>query len=96
MHHSTAREALPTDDLLRVELHNEVHARPSARVRLPVLIIYIAVFNQGVTRDQECEHLRRLPGQADLVLSPLQDNFLRLRLDGCTLRWERQIGRAHV
>lgn len=89
MHHPSAREALPTDDPLRVELHNEVHARPSARVRLPVLIIYIAVFNQGSTRDQECEHLRRLPGQADLVLSPLQDNFLRLRLEGCTLRWER-------
>lgn len=89
MHDQPARASLSLDDPLRLELHNEVHARPSARVRLPVLIVYVAVFNEGVTREQECEHLQRLPGQADLTIAQLQDNFQRLRLDGCTLIWER-------
>lgn len=80
---------LPDNDPQRVMLHNEVHARPSQRIRLPALIIYVVVINEGVTRAQECEHLRRLPGQETLLLEQLQNNFLRLRLQGYTLRWER-------
>ena len=80
---------LPDNDPQRVMLHNEVHARPSQRIRLPALIIYVVVINEGITREQECEHLRRLPGQQTLLLEQLQNNFLRLRLQGYTLRWER-------
>lgn len=80
---------LPDNDPQRVMLHNEVHARPSQRIRLPALIIYIVVINEGVTRAQEYEHLRRLTGQQMLMLEQLQNNFLRLRLQGYTLRWER-------
>ena len=80
---------LPPDDALRAPLHNEVHARPSARVRLPALIVYVAVLNAGISREQECEHLRQLPGQQDLLLAQLQGNFLRLRFEGYTLKWER-------
>jgi len=81
--------ALPPDDPLRVTLHNEVHARPAARLRLPALIIYVAVLNDGVTREQECAHLRHLPGQQELTLERLQGNFLRLRFEGYTVTWER-------
>jgi len=81
--------ALPPDDPLRESLHNEVHARPSARIRLPALVVYLAVYNEGVTREQECEHLRQLPGQHTLTPEDLAGNFLRLRLPGCTLKWER-------
>lgn len=80
---------LPPDDLLRVTLHNEVHARPSARVRLPALITYVAVLNAGVTREQERDHLSRLPGQQDLPQGSLHGNFLRLRFEGYTVKWER-------
>jgi uncharacterized membrane-anchored protein len=80
---------LPDDDGLRAMLHNEVHARPSARIRLPALVIYVAVLNEGITREQECEHLRRLPGQQDLTPERLQGNFLRLRFEGYTAKWER-------
>ena len=80
---------LPPDDALRAELHNEVHARPPARIRLPALVVYVAVLNEGVTREAECAHLRRLPGQAALSLHDLQANFLRLRLDGHSVQWER-------
>ena len=80
---------LPLDDPLRHTLHNEVHARPSARVRLPALITYVALLNAGVSREQECAHLQRLSGHADLSLERLQGNFLRLRCDGYTVKWER-------
>lgn len=80
---------LPPDDPLRAVLHNEVHARPSARIRLPARVIFVAVLNEGVTREAECAHLRRLPGQQDLAAEAMQANFLRLRLPGCTVKWER-------
>ncbi len=85
----TATRLLPTDDLQRDMLHNEVHARPSARIRLPALVIYVAVLNEGVTREQECAHLRRLPGQQALTVEQMQGNFLRLRCEGYTVKWER-------
>ena len=80
---------LPPEDPLRVTLHNEVHARPLARVRLPALIVYVAVLNAGITREQECEHLRRLPSQQELPLDSLNSNFLRMRFEGYTVKWER-------
>jgi len=80
---------LPPDDPLRRELHDEVHARPSARVRLPALITYVAVLNAGISRDQECDLLRRLPGHDDLTADRMQGNFLRLRCEGYTVKWER-------
>jgi len=80
---------LPANDPQRELLHNEVHARPPARIRLPALVTYVAVFNEGVTREQECEQLRQLPGQGALTVDDLQGNFLRLRMPGYTLKWER-------
>ena len=81
--------ALPPDDALRTVLHNEVHARPSPRVRLPALIVYVAVLNDGVTREAECAHLQRLPGQQDLAVESLSGNFVRLRFEGFSVKWER-------
>lgn len=80
---------LPPDDALRLTLHNEVHARPPARIRLPAVIIHVAVLNDGVTRADEHAHLRRLPGQHELAESDLQANFLRLRCGDFSLKWER-------
>jgi len=86
---AATRGALPDDDALRAELHNEVHARPSARIRLPALVVFVAVLNEGVSREQEGEHLRRLPGQEHLSPEQMRGNFLRLRFDEYTLKWER-------
>ncbi|WP_299020357.1 DUF3422 domain-containing protein [uncultured Tepidimonas sp.] len=81
---------LPPDDSRRRALHNEVHARPTARIRLPALVVYVAVLNEGVDRAQELQHLRRLPGQEGLTEADLQAHFLRLRCPGgFTLKWER-------
>lgn len=80
---------LPPDDPQRIALHNEVHARPAARIRLPALVTLVAVLNDGVSREDERAHLCRLPGQQALSPAELQDNFLRLRLDGYSVKWER-------
>ena len=56
-------QALPSDDSQRALLHNEVHTRPAARIRLPALVVSIAVLNEGISREEECQHLNRLPGK---------------------------------
>lgn len=81
--------ALPPDDTLRSLLHNEVHARPPARIRLPALVVYVAVLNEGVSREREWEHLKTLPDQENLTLDQLGGNFVRLRFSNHTLKWER-------
>jgi uncharacterized membrane-anchored protein len=81
--------ALPADDGQRELLHNEVHARPAARIRLPALVVYVAVLNEGVSREDEWAHLRALPGQHDLPLEAMSGNFVRLRFATHTLKWER-------
>ena len=80
---------LPPDDPQRVQLHDELHARPPSRIHLPALVVSVAVLNEGVTRAAECLHLQKLPGQSALHIGQLQSNFLRLRLTGHTLKWER-------
>ena len=80
---------LPADDAQRELLHNEIHARPTARIRLPALVVYVAVLNEGVSREQESAHLRRLPGQQHLRAEQLTGNFLRLRFATHTVKWER-------
>lgn len=80
---------LPADAELRHVLHNEVHARPPARIALPALVVSIAVLHEGVHRDEECEHLRRLPGQQHLGPADLGGSFLRLHYPQHTVNWER-------
>lgn len=87
--HTPEPSVLPNNDPQRELLHNEVHARPSARVRLPALMVFVAVLNEGVTREQEGEHLRRLPGLAQLHSDRFQGHFLRLCFEQHTLKWER-------
>jgi uncharacterized membrane-anchored protein len=52
-------------------------------------VVYVAVLNEGISRAQECAHLRALAGQDDLDEQALAGNFLRLRFDNHTLKWER-------
>ncbi|MEN9844825.1 MAG: hypothetical protein RLZZ612_2654 [Pseudomonadota bacterium] len=86
---SVTRRLLPPDAAQRLVLHNEVHARPTARIRLPALVVYIAVLNEGVSRADECRHLQQLPGQTHLAEHDLASHFLRLRFATHTVKWER-------
>ncbi len=80
---------LPEDAAQRGIVHNEVHARPTVAVPVPSLVVYIALLNEGVTRDEECQHLRRLPGLGELEVERLAGNFLSLDFDGFSATWER-------
>ena len=80
---------LPPNDALRIELHNEVHARPPTRITAPALVVLVAVSHDGVSREQSCEHMRQLPGQQALQADDFAGNFLRLNLPSATLTWER-------
>lgn len=62
---------LPPDDPERRSLHDELHARPSALIRLPALVTFVAVLNAQVSREQELAHLRRLPGHDALQVQDL-------------------------
>lgn len=80
---------LPADDPLRAELHQELHARPPARVTLPAASVFVAVLNAGISVEQELDHLRRLPGLEGLQMEALRHNFLRLPLGDSAFKWER-------
>ncbi|MCS7058954.1 MAG: DUF3422 domain-containing protein [Meiothermus sp.] len=80
---------LPPNDPLRFQLHNELHARPTPHIRLPALVLQVAVRHEEVSREVELEHLRRLSGLGELELDQLAGTYLRLRLPGGSLRWER-------
>jgi uncharacterized membrane-anchored protein len=84
-----ALHLLPPDDGLRRQLHDEVHARPSASLQLPALVTFVAVLNTDISREQEAAHLGALPGNAALTADSLEGNFLRLHMEGYTLKWER-------
>lgn len=80
---------LPEDASQRAIVHNEVHARPTVAIRLPALVVYIALLNENVAREQECQHLRLLPGLSELEVERLAGNFLRLNFEGFSVTWER-------
>lgn len=81
-------DILPPDHPQRRVLHDEVHARPPPRIRIPAFVVYLAVLNEGVSREAEIAHLRRLPAQGGLDAQP-GSNFLHLRLQGHSVKWER-------
>ena len=86
---SLTSQVLPNNALQREQLHNEVHARPQAQIRVPALVVYVAVLNRDVTRLQEHEHLRQLPGQHGLQESDMAPSFLRLVTNDYAVKWER-------
>ena len=80
---------IPADDALRLTLHNEVHSRPTAEVSLPAIVHYVAVFNDGVTSEQACQHLQQLPNMAGLSADKLLDQFIQIPIANGVLKWEK-------
>jgi uncharacterized membrane-anchored protein len=80
---------LPPDDVLRLTLHNEVHSNPTGEVSLPAIVHYVAVFSDGVTAEQACQHLQLLLGMAGLLPEQLSDQFIQIPLKRGVLKWER-------
>lgn len=80
---------LPPDSPMRAQLHDEVHARPVARIRIPALVTHIAVLNSDIPIEREHEHLRRLIESSGAVFTLREPGFLRMRLETFTVKWER-------
>jgi len=80
---------LPVNHATRIELDAEIHARPHARIRIPALVTNVSVLSSGVTVEDEWCVLRQLPGQADLSMAEMAQNFMRLRIADYMVKWER-------
>lgn len=81
--------ALPAEDALRRELHDEVHARPAARIRLPARVRHVAVLNEDVSPQDEARHAATLAPAQAADAAALADAYVQLRLPGALLRRER-------
>jgi len=80
---------LPPDSAARATLHDEVHARPVARIRIPALVTHIAVLNRGIPVEREHEHLRALVEAQGARMAMHEPGFVRVRLETFTVKWER-------
>ncbi len=82
-------QLLPPDAPSRRPLHDEVHARPVARIRIPALVTHLAVLNADVPREQESAHLCELVEGCDGVFDTADPTFAQVALPDFTIRWER-------
>jgi uncharacterized membrane-anchored protein len=53
------------------------------------MVVSVALLNDKVSRQEECAHLRLLPGQHRLDEDQMKGNFLRLALEDYSVQWER-------
>jgi uncharacterized membrane-anchored protein len=87
--HQTITRYLPNDDAQRIVLHDEIHARPSATLKLPALVVYVAVLNKDVDKAAELAHLQKLPSVELLQPDLIKGNFLQLQCADYKVIWER-------
>jgi uncharacterized membrane-anchored protein len=80
---------LPVDTDRRRLLHDEIHARPVAPLRMPALVTQVAVLNHSLAVQDEFDHLRRLAEAFDRPVDDSEPTLVHLPLPGFTLRWER-------
>ena len=80
---------LPENHPLRLELNDEVHARPPGLLRAPSRISYLALVSPATARDEEWRRVRAL-GAAHGVEAPASRlNHFSADLGGFLLRFER-------
>jgi len=84
-----ASPLMPADHPDRRALNDEIHARPTARIRLPALVTHIAVLNAGIAPEVEHAHLRALFEAVGAPFSLDEPGFMRANTEGFTLKWER-------
>jgi uncharacterized membrane-anchored protein len=85
----SAARRLPEDDADRRRVHDEIHARPVAPIRVPALVTQIAVLNHDLPVADELAHVRRLARTFGQEVPEADPTFAQLLLGDFTLRWER-------
>lgn len=81
--------ALPPAHRQRLELANEVHARPSEALSTPCRASYVAVLVEPGARAAELAHLARLCEQFGAAPPAAGANHHRAQLGPLKLKWER-------
>jgi uncharacterized membrane-anchored protein len=84
-----AEPGLPPDHVLRAELNDEVHARPSDPLRAPLSVSYLALLSDASSRALEWANVRALAAGYGVELPEASVNHCSVALGGFTLRWER-------
>jgi uncharacterized membrane-anchored protein len=80
---------LPADHPLRLELHEEVHARPSEALQTPLRLTFLALASDASTRQREWLHVRELAARFGLELPEQALSHFSADLGGFRLKFER-------
>ena len=86
---TTARLPLPTDHPLRLELHAEVHARPSEALQAPLRLTFLALASDASSREREWQHVRELALRFGVNLPAQALGHLSIDLGPFRLKFER-------
>jgi uncharacterized membrane-anchored protein len=84
-----AQLPLPPDHPLRMELHEEVHARPSEALQAPLRITFLALVSDASNREREWQHVRDLAAHFGIGLPAQALNHLSADLGPFRLKFER-------
>jgi uncharacterized membrane-anchored protein len=80
---------LPADHPLRLELNDEVHARPPLPLRAPARVTCLALLSPPSAREQEWQLLRELAAEFGVELPPTAAPHCTMDLGPFRLKWER-------
>jgi uncharacterized membrane-anchored protein len=82
-------QQLPPDHRQRIELANEVHARPPEALKTPARATYVAVTVGRKERENECAHLTALCEQFGVHPPSADANHFVAQMGELRLKWER-------
>jgi uncharacterized membrane-anchored protein len=86
---TAARAPLPLDHAQRVELNDEVHARPPEALLRPVRLLYLALIDETRGSDADWRAVATLTAQHGIAPPPAGTNHFRLDVGTWRLKWER-------
>lgn len=84
-----ASVALPLDHPQRVELNDEVHARPPESLIAPVRLTFLALYSDWTLRERQWSHAADLARRFGIVPPPPGANHFSADLGPFRLKWER-------
>lgn len=80
---------IPTDHPQRIELNDEVHARPPEALVAPLRLTFLALLTSVDTREQEWQHICKLLEHYGAPTPPAGASHVSADLGAFRLKWER-------
>ncbi len=80
---------IPADHPQRIELNDEVHARPPESLNAPVRLTFLALSSDWSTRERERQHVNALTRRFGVTGPPAGVNHFSADLGPFRLKWER-------